>query len=323
MKLSIIIALYNAELYIQNCINSVLLTNLKKDEFEIIIVNDGSEDSSAMIVQRLIENNSNVHLVNKANGGQSSARNMGFKMAKGDYILCLDSDDYIDGSQLEGLVNTLYEYKCDLLAFDFVLVDEVTKSSRISRVYKEFEGTLSAPEFMKRFTISGAMCGYFYKRDIIIKNNLMLLDGVLQEDEEFILKFLSYSDRVKYISLGFYHYLQRANSTVNNNNVNHNIRLFNDLIKVINSLNIRLYSIEPNSGLYKGFRRKVEQLIISTYLRIMKIKLNKSDKSLMIKSLIDNQLFPYKFEFSSLKFMIFYKIFSIYAYFLKSYNGKD
>src|SRR5690606_24862994 len=84
MKLSIIIALYNTEKYIEKCIRSIYLNNtLSLNEFEVIVINDGSTDNSQIIVEDLKNDFTNIILINKENGGQSSARNIGFKIAKG------------------------------------------------------------------------------------------------------------------------------------------------------------------------------------------------------------------------------------------------
>ena len=86
MKLSIIIPVYNSEKYINNCLESLLAQEMLANEYEIIIVNDGSTDSSGLIVRNYTERHSNIHLFNQKNKGVGAARNRGIELAKGDYI---------------------------------------------------------------------------------------------------------------------------------------------------------------------------------------------------------------------------------------------
>ena len=85
MRLSIIIPMYNAENYIERCVNSVYRQGLSLSDFEVIIINDGSTDNSAKIVGVLCQAYTNLFLLNKRNGGQGAARNIGIEKAKGDY----------------------------------------------------------------------------------------------------------------------------------------------------------------------------------------------------------------------------------------------
>lgn len=90
MKLSIIIPMYNSELYIEKCVNSVLRQNM--EDYEVIVVDDGSSDNSMAILSKI--QSLRLHIYSKPNGGQSSARNLGLNKAKGEYVFFIDSDDF-------------------------------------------------------------------------------------------------------------------------------------------------------------------------------------------------------------------------------------
>ncbi len=95
MKLSILIPLYNKEKYIERCLKSLLDQDISPSEYEIIIVDDGSKDSSAQIVENYAEKNANIHLISQQNQGPSVARNRCLEAAKGNYLYFLDADDYL------------------------------------------------------------------------------------------------------------------------------------------------------------------------------------------------------------------------------------
>ena len=102
IKLSIIIPVYNVEQYLEKCINSLINQTLK--ELEFIFVNDGTPDNSVDIIKKYQKIDKRIKLLEKTNGGQASARNLGLKHAKGEYIAFLDSDDYVS----ENMYQTLY-----------------------------------------------------------------------------------------------------------------------------------------------------------------------------------------------------------------------
>ena len=103
---SIVIPVYNAEIYLKKCINSILTQTYKN--IQIILVNDGSTDNSAKICEDFLKKDNRIKLINKTNGGVSSARNMGIYNCEGDYIVFVDSDDWIDSRHIEYLVNPIF-----------------------------------------------------------------------------------------------------------------------------------------------------------------------------------------------------------------------
>lgn len=102
IKVSVIIPVYNVEEYIEKCLDSVVNQTLK--EIEIIVVNDGTKDNSMKKIEKYFSD-SRIKIINKQNGGQSSARNAGLAISKGEYISFIDSDDFIEEKMLEELYN--------------------------------------------------------------------------------------------------------------------------------------------------------------------------------------------------------------------------
>ena len=124
-KLSIIIPMYNAEKYIGICLDSILDSNLLKEEYEIVIVNDGSQDKSSEIAQDYASRYSNVTYLTQENQGQSTARNYGIKTCQGEYVWCVDADDKVISEQLPKIIEALDEYKnLDILAIQLQNVTE-------------------------------------------------------------------------------------------------------------------------------------------------------------------------------------------------------
>lgn len=122
MMYSIIIPVYNTEKYINKCVSSVL--NQSYDDFEIIIVDDGSESQCAKYLDEYSKNDFRIKVIHQKNKGLGGARNTGIKYAIGDYLFFLDSDDFIEQKALEISTYYLNQYNLDVLAYDLKLVNE-------------------------------------------------------------------------------------------------------------------------------------------------------------------------------------------------------
>lgn len=125
--LSIIVPVYNAERYLPECLDSLLNQDIPKDAYEIICVNDGSKDNSLTVLQDYHRRFPNIVVVDKENGGVTTARNAGLRQAKGDYIWFVDSDDYIKPAILATLRQMILESQCDRLIIGcYIFDDEMT-----------------------------------------------------------------------------------------------------------------------------------------------------------------------------------------------------
>ena len=115
-KISIIVPVYNVEQYLENCINSVLNQSFRN--FQLILVDDGSKDSSGEICDRFVLKDSRVKVIHKPNAGVSAARNAGIDIATGQFICFIDSDDWIESEYLQKIVDEIYDF--DILFFGSV-----------------------------------------------------------------------------------------------------------------------------------------------------------------------------------------------------------
>jgi len=124
MKLSIIVPVFNVEKFLEKCILSLVNQDIDCHVYEIIAINDGSTDSSSIILENLKQKISNLIIINQENKGLSGARNTGFNAAQGDYIICVDSDDYLLPNTLKHLLYLVKKNNLDILEFAALGVDE-------------------------------------------------------------------------------------------------------------------------------------------------------------------------------------------------------
>ena len=122
---SIIIPIYNVEKYLTECIESVLNQSFKS--FEVILVNDGSPDNCGKICDEFAEKDKRIHVIHKANGGLSDARNAGMRVMTGEFVYFLDSDDYIVDNAIERMVSVITEKRADAVSFGYIKIDDDEK----------------------------------------------------------------------------------------------------------------------------------------------------------------------------------------------------
>ena len=209
LKLSIIIPVYNVETYIAKCLDSCLQQDIPADEYEIIVVNDGSPDNSVGIVEEYMQKRSNIRLVNRYNGGLSAARNTGLKEAKGEYVWFVDSDDWIESNVLKGLLDKAYKNYLDVLCFNLQLAFPDGHTQPYNVAANEVGHVYRGTDFIYAVGMPPAAWAALYKRDFLEKHSLGFYEGILHEDQEFTPRAYCLAERIAFIDYVVYNYYQR------------------------------------------------------------------------------------------------------------------
>ena len=175
VSLSFVIPVYNSEKYIGKCIDSIL--EFHSDKFEIILVDDGSMDSSGSICDQYSEKNKNVKVFHKENGGVASARNTGIKESLGKYIFFVDNDDWVSADKLQRVIEILSETDVDIFINKYLIVGDDDRESVGNAVVNSNSVNKKAPNevldyFVKNRINIMAPWEYIIKKEIITKNNL-------------------------------------------------------------------------------------------------------------------------------------------------------
>ena len=285
VKLSIIIPVYNVEQYLEKCLQSCLSQDIPHKEYEIIVVNDGSPDGSLHIAERIASNSTNVSVISQENGGLSAARNTGLKVAKGEYIWFVDSDDWIEANCLKQLIDTLYGEQLDALVINGVRVINGVEKRNPPRVYTD--KILSGKEFLKGTVDNCAAVITNYKRALLRENNLEFMKGIFHEDAEFTPRAYFYVEKIAIKNYHFYYNLLNPLSITQKVNPKKGF----DLIDVASNLFKFQQGIqkEDNSYYNKYITSALNQALNNAIL------MNKSNKSLFIDKIGKN-----KYLFNSL-----------------------
>lgn len=189
MMMSVVIPVYNVELYLQECIDSVLKQTFT--DYEIILVDDGSTDNSRQICDCYAEQYSQICVIHQENGGLSAARNVGLDAAQGEFIYFLDSDDYIAETCLEKTLEIAIEENADVVFFDstvfFTNCESNGSENNYARKY-QYEtglGRIVLDKLIDMDEYRTAVPLHVFRKEYLQKNNLRFMEGILYEDELF------------------------------------------------------------------------------------------------------------------------------------------
>ncbi|MBQ6992723.1 MAG: glycosyltransferase [Clostridia bacterium] len=229
-KISVIIPVYNTEKYLKKCLDSVI--NQTYQDFEIIIVNDGSTDNSDKIIKEYTcKNPEKIKSYKKENGGLSSARNYGLSKATGEYISFIDSDDYIDHNLFNKLKGEM-EKNTDLIKFKLTTVDiDYKEISKIDGpVFKQRYGEEAFNSLVFKDELMEPACIYLYKKSLLIENNFKFSENKYHEDFGLTPIILLCAKTVASINFFGYFYVQSNNTITRNDNYQRTIKRANDLL---------------------------------------------------------------------------------------------
>lgn len=243
---SVIIPVYNVEKYLATCINSVINQSFK--DYEIILVDDGSTDNSAAICDAYSDKYDFISVIHQKNKGLGGARNTGISAAKGEFLLLLDSDDYIHPNCLEICFNKAKEQQCDMVAFNQQAVYE-NGGTGVVYCCPLKPNVLSTDVELKPLLFFCGACNRLYKTKLFTEHNIKFPEHLWYEDLRTTPKMLCHTKSVYYYAeQPLYYYLQRSGSIMHTPNLERITRERIDAVDHIQSY----YDSQGLSGEFKS-----------------------------------------------------------------------
>lgn len=212
-EFSIVVPIYNVEGYLKKCLDSIL--NQSFVDYEIILVNDGSTDQSLSIIKEYMSKYPDIKLINQENKGLSEARNAGLKEARGNYVLFVDSDDFIDKDLLLNLNDSIINNP-DLVRFQLRVVSDKTIDIN-EEAFDSLNGHDAFKKIIKYRFVENAWA-YLYSRKYLIDNGFLFKPNMYHEDYGLIPLAIIKASKVNSISYIGYNYVQRSNSIMSDSN---------------------------------------------------------------------------------------------------------
>ncbi len=274
--ISVVVPVYNTGAYLEATLDSVVNQTLKK--IEIIVVNDGSTDNSAEIINHFQENDSRIVVINQENAGLSMARNAGINKATGEYIYFMDSDDLLDQEALMSCHRFAVDNDLDLVCFDAqTFMDEGLKEEAsflfdYSRSALLSKGIYTGRDFLTRLVNGGgykaSVCLYILKKSLLDDLSLSFYKEIYHEDELFTPQILLNANHIGYLPYGYFKRRIRAGSIMQNAFSAKNLTSYLTVVKEL-----------KNSSLIKNKDRATVDVLLIDILNVVTYRSN----SLFIK----------------------------------------
>ena len=215
-KISVIVPVYKAEAYLHRCVDSLLAQTFQ--DFEILLVDDGSPDKSGGICDEYARKDRRVRVFHKENGGVSSARNLGLENAKGEWICFVDADDWVEGEYLKELYSDVLLYNVDFVIHGYKMITlsgDEQKCEAYSNDLYDLDTSICEMLVKQELYYRGSPCSKLYRNKILHEHNIYFDCQVhYGEDLCFVLDYLYVIRNVYFSSKILYNYIQYQNSSV-------------------------------------------------------------------------------------------------------------
>lgn len=264
-RIAIVIPIYNVEKYLVRCVESVQQQDYKN--IEIILVDDGSPDNCPIICDKFAKNDSRIKVIHKKNGGLSDARNVGVASAESEYVIFVDSDDYVDKDYVSSLVNLRNQYNADIACTPLIYEFESGRHKPICTFDSDLLNTDSAKSMIMRarYGIGVTACSKLFKIEAI-KNNPFPV-GKLHEDLAVSMQLFSEFSKVAITSHATYHYIQRKSSIM------HSTINYESLFWILNYIEKYLLDTNNHEMRYSLVYRLFD--LVNEYCQVIDLKTEK------------------------------------------------
>lgn len=299
-KISIIVPVYKAEEYLPRCIESILSQDFT--DFEVLLIDDGSPDNSGKICDEYAVKDNRIRVFHKKNGGVSSARNLGLDNARGEWISFIDADDYLSPD----FFDLGDDCNCDVIQKSCIVVYEGSDKTEQRTIPKN---DFKTKDELYRFFVTrriGALWDKFIRREVIGEKRLDT-NVHIGEDSLFFMSLLSNINRYKFNNKGFYYYIVRKNSAmdqINKNAIERTQIMINNIQNIINTLKNKEEEYLRDSIIYHSYintlydyRKYLDQdslKIVKRYFKEMSLsKLKYVDNNIKIKLFVKRILIKF------------------------------
>ena len=269
MFLSIIIPHYNLpHALLERCLQSIITLGLPDDDYEVIIVDDGSETRPTWTTSL----SKNINLVNAQHGGPGNARNIGIEQARGNYIMFVDADDYLpNNGEIFNCIEKLKRERPQILRYRYIIENGSPSPARRKRKKTKFSNTISGALYMKEHNLSGSPCTFFFQRELALKKGVAFPTNMFHEDEEFNTKLHYHAQTLIDSNAILYSYCIRNGSTTANESKTFENKRIADFIHIIERIHrfAQANSGRGNTIQTKAIEHKLDMLTIDAILNMM------------------------------------------------------
>ncbi|MDN3666875.1 glycosyltransferase [Algibacter miyuki] len=298
MKLSIILPVYNVEKYIVKCLESIYFQDVSTNDYEVIIIDDGTKDKSMELIKEFSKKYNNIIVHHQENKGLANARNKGIGLAKGDYIYFLDSDDYIKGGVLSTIMSTIDLYDLDVLTFNSKSINysDILDSLEITQNKNFNVNVETGVEYISGRSYKNEVWWYVVKKSFLEDLNISFSEGTYVEDGIFTANVLLNAKRIAHIPLDMHRYVQRPQSIMSKKTPRHYHKMAVDMVNVAITFKPLLDSLEPTSEMqvkaYNRLKVRQESYVFFGLLRMLSSNIRLKEVKLILNEVRKAKAYP-------------------------------
>jgi len=289
LRLSVIVPIYNVKPYLEKCLGSILNQCLPEDDYEAILVDDGSTDGSESIADEYASGHSNFKVFHQKNSGLSCARNAGLDLASGKYVQFVDSDDYLEPNVLRSLLDKVERDSLDVLRFDYRNVNEAYQEYQPYKDVKPFvdyrDEICTGETFLnERLGMACYAVQFLIRRALL--NNCRFTPGIYFEDAEWTPRMLIKAERVSSVGTIAYNYLLRSGSITMSEDKQKQRKVLEDKFLLIDSLQKQAMGVRDARWFEGMIAHTAKQILEDVSIRFFK------ERKVYIQRLESMDIFP-------------------------------
>lgn len=298
-RLSVLVPVYNVEPYLERCVKSIENQDLAKNDYEVLLINDGSTDNSLSIANKLAEEYPNVIVYSKQNEGLSQTRNFGLEHAQGKYIMHVDSDDFLIENTIGKILKIADENQLELCFYDAKTTWGYTQKRPPFTAYHVYTGEYILLNGMQ----VGAVWKNIYSHDFLKKIGIRFYGNIAHQDVEYNYRLYPFAQKVMFTDICVYVYNKDNESITRTNDIRKKEKKVKDDLTVISNVSQFAYSAEISLPLKNLLIRKMNSSIVSILYSFLD---KKSDYSFsfckeMLQEVQSLSLYPIKGDTNSKK----------------------
>ncbi|UZO82367.1 glycosyltransferase [Aquimarina sp. ERC-38] len=299
MKLSILIPLYNAEKHILRCLNSLVYQGLKEDQYEILLLDDGSKDDSFQVTNEFAKAHTNIIVKQQQNQGAYPTRTNLLEMAKGTYIYFVDADDYLTPNSLGGLLEKMEDKNLDMLGFASTVATPEKKVIPLEDSDKILDPVTDGYSFLINYRYRNEIWWYIIKKEFLKSTGLVFHNNKMLEDVRFTMELLLKAKRISFLPLKVHHYFEHENSLLHTTNPTHFNNSIIEFRRTIREFTPIIRDLDRDNSKYNLLHDKLKarQESFTFFMIIRYFKSNQSFKDLKValKEAKEHKAYPFTY----------------------------
>lgn len=296
--LSILIPVYNAQQFINRCLDSIVKQKCYNDKIELVIINDGSKDSSLSILQDYQSRYNNINIISRENKGIGPTRNELIDNANGKFFWFIDADDYVSKEALSTILPLLESDRYDMLLMSYNwLTGAATKTVTYIGEYEQ------AVDLTNKSIYNNSLWTRVYRTSVVKDNGIRLNSYIMGEDFDFIFKLTPLLGRVKCIENPLYYYVFNPKSAVGSVDLKHRIKVSEDSVRCIISSNEFLNEYSDIQG--RAMKKHLDYFTLGYLYSVYRVNFDLNYKFRVFKQLVQSGVLPIISEDGNVKHTIF------------------